>query len=310
MQKSTAEYFTAPCKWVETRRTTLDSIKLRGTDQRNRATISGGRFHGPVQVGGNQVNLYRFSTRHTVLIIALIATLTGTAWLSYHLYTSSDSYRMRAEEVLLGDLKPGQGYYKINQMLGSEPDYSIRLNSGNKLHQYEREWETLQVLEDKAGATLSIGIYAKIPTFRPSTAIGGLNIQINATTIGHVGAPLPPAAANAYCGAHKGGYFEAYYPMPNALGARNLVVGISNANSNINVSQACGIEKASKCEAPDTAPDNRLFESFARCILRSRNAQIIRNELKISALIVTSPGQGVIPDMLYPPDSPEGGGLV
>lgn len=277
---------------------------MRPTDQRRRPSIYGGLFVGPVQMGGSQTNVYNFPARRIYVAVILVAVLGLLAWLTYHLYTSSDGYRMRAEEKLLRELKPGQGYYKINEKLQSEPDYSIKLKSGKTLHQYERQYETLQILVNKAGTTLSIGIYAKTSEFRPSVQIGGIDVRLNATTIGRAVAPFSPAAANAYCGAHKAGYFEAYYPMPNALEARNLVVGLSNANSNIDVSDACKVEAESKCEAPDDPVENKVFKGFAKCVVKSRSAQALRNELKTTVLIVTAPAQEITRDMLYPPDLP------
>jgi hypothetical protein len=275
--------------------------------QQNGDGIHGGEFYGPVQLGGSQVNIHHYPTRRLAIIFGAAAAAAilacGAAWLGYRTYTSSDGYRIRSEEDLVQGLSPGQGYYRINQSLRTEPSFSTRLPSGNRVHQYERDWETLQFVESPSGGTLSMAIYSKDPAFRPKISLGGLTVQLNVTSVADA-APLgSPTAAHAYCGAHKGGYFEAYYPMPNAYRAQNMTVGASNAETEkISLSAPCGALHKSGCEAEPIKYDNELSEDLARCLERSPDIRAMRHQLKASALIFTAPGEKLISDMLYPPD--------
>ncbi|MFD7927774.1 hypothetical protein [Streptomyces sp. NPDC059742] len=198
----------------------------------------------------------------------------------------------------------------MNQLLDSEPSFSTKLPSGNKLHQYEREWETLQFIESPSGTTLSAAIYSKDPSFRPTMSVGGPSIQLNVTTVTNAVPLRSPAAANAYCGVHKGGYFEAYYPMPNAYRTQNIVVGASSAETEtISLSASCEALMKSECDASDSKYDNEVSEEVARCLEKSPDVREMRRHLKVSVLILTAPGEQLAPDMLYPPDVVAGGAI-
>ncbi|MFJ8844195.1 hypothetical protein ACIRFF_14980 [Streptomyces cyaneofuscatus] len=275
--------------------------------QRSGGGIYGGEFHGPVQLGGSQVNIHRHSARRLAVIfgtvVAAVLLTSGATWLGYRTYTSSDGYRIQSEEDLVSRLSPGQGYYRINQALGTEPHFSIKLSSGNRVHQYEREWETLQFVESPSGGTLAMAIYSKDPAFRPKVSLGGLSIQLNVTTLAEASPLGSPTAAHAYCGAHKGGYFEAHYPMPNAYRAQNIAVGASNAETEkISLSAPCGALDRSGCDVRPVKYDNELSESLAHCLDKSPDIHAMRKDLKASALIFTAPAEELVPDMLYPPD--------
>ncbi|GAA2219896.1 hypothetical protein GCM10010400_76690 [Streptomyces aculeolatus] len=275
-------------------------------DERSSAGIHDGQFHAPVQVGGSQFNLYKFSARRISILVAGLAMLGFLAWLSYHLYTSSESYHMRAEEELLRDLKPGKTYSKIDQELGSSgPDYTVTLDSGNKLHQYERKWEVIQVLEDKGGTALSIGVYAGTQKFHPSLEMGTFSVRLNDTTVDRVQerSGLPPEAANKYCAAHKIGYLESY-TLPIADGG-DIVVG-SYADGNLSTGSSasiCDIKVTKKSCYPPLDTD-KVSKAYAECIAKSRNAQAIRNKLQLTFFIVAAPGREITRDMLKPPDFP------
>ncbi|MFI6685591.1 hypothetical protein [Streptomyces sp. NPDC050485] len=122
--------------------------------------------------------------------------------------------------------------------------------------------------------------------------------------------PAAPVSANGYCGAHKAGYFEAHYPMPNAYRTQNIVVGASNAETeHINLSQPCGAMLSTNCVMPADSYNNKLSEDFAHCLAKSPSIQEMRKSLKVSVLIFTAPSEQVIPDMLYPPDVVSGGSI-
>jgi hypothetical protein len=278
-------------------------------------SVHGGEFHGPTHLGsGTQINVHHSPRRPStaaVVAVAVLAGVAGLCWLGRHLYTSGSGYRMAAEGRLLAELVPGQGYYKIQQALGTEPDYSVGLPSGNRLHQYDREWETVQVVESPSGTALSVGVYTKTPDFRPALVLGGRDLRLNSTTVAEALAPFLPVAAHGYCGAHKAGYLEGYYPMPNAYQTRNVVIGVSNARSAaIDTSRACAALSAAACTPPLPKHDNRLSETYASCLLRSQDFSAARKDMAVSVLVFTAPGAAVVPDMLYPPDVVEGGALL
>ncbi|MFF7181128.1 hypothetical protein [Streptomyces sp. NPDC008121] len=283
-------------------------------ERRPAVSVHGGQFHGPLHLGdGPQINVHHTPRRPlttTVVVVAVLAVTAGLFWFGRQLYTSSPGYRMAAEERLLTELVPGRGYYRIQQALGTEPDHSVALPSGNRLHQYEREWETVQVVEGASGTALSVGVYTKDPEFRPALVLGGRDLRLNATTVAEAVSPFLPAAALGYCGAHKGGYLEGYYPMPNAYGTRNVVVGVSNAQSAaIDTSRVCAALAAAPCAIPESKYDNVLSAAYAGCLLRSRDFRTAREGITVTALVHTAPGAAVVPDMLHPPDVVAGGAL-
>ncbi|NDK29405.1 hypothetical protein FSY75_34230 [Streptomyces sp. TR1341] len=269
--------------------------------------IRGGTFNGPFLNTGTQYNVHHHRTSRisTALgtLAALVILITATTVVAIHLYTTSDGYKRDAEQKVVEQLIPGAAYGRIQQKLGTVADYSANLPDGNIIHQYERKWETLQFLENPSGIVLSTGIYAKSADFHPAIKLGGWHVKLNDSTISETLKPFIPTAANAYCGAHKAGYFEAYYPMPNATDARSVVTGISNADTEgISVDRFCKLLVDVHCNAPDSPYQNQVSAAYATCLLSSSSGRKLRQEMTPSVVIYTAPGGSISGDMLRPPD--------
>jgi len=279
------------------------------TDRRRRAggQIHGGTFNGPVLNSGTQINhhYHRSGRVYTVVgvIAALAAVVVPVAFLGHHLYVSSPAQRRAEEQRRVERLVPGETYEHLRATFGASPDYSFKLPTGNVIHQFEREWETVQVLENPSGMVLSVGLYAKDSRFRPVVALGGVRIELNSATPANAVPGFPPVAAIGYCGAHKAGYLEAHYPLPNAMGARNVVVGAGNAETDrISVTALCGDLGASGCQSADFRDGSEISPDYAACLLGTESGRRLRDTQPISVIVHTAPGGAVIPDMLHPPD--------
>ncbi|MGW2698758.1 hypothetical protein [Streptomyces sp. NPDC001340] len=280
---------------------------MTGTRESRNNEIRGGTFNGPFLNSGTQYNVHHHRTSRifTTLgtLAALVIVIAATTVVAIHLYTSSDGYKRDSEQKIVEQLVPGVAYGRIQQRLGGIADYSAKLPDGNTIHQYDRKWETLQFLESSSGMVLSTGIYAKSANFRPTIKLGGWHVKLNDSTIARALQPFIPAAVNAYCGAHKAGYFEAYYPMPNATDARSVVTGVSDADTTgISTDRLCQLLGGVRCDAPDSAYENEVSASYATCLLSSSAGRKLRKEMTPSVVIYTAPGGTISGDMLRPPD--------
>lgn len=248
-------------------------------------------------------------------LAALVALIAAATNFINHLQAPRPPSKLQVEEKMVGQLVAGENYTRLSQIIRVPADYEVKLASGNRLYQYERNWETLQLLVSPSGKVLSVGVYAKTPVFRPRISLGATSEKIaldERLSSQHLPVlpSLLPDRMNAYCGAHKAGYFEAYDNLPNALDARSLAFGISDAETNlINVSAVCSAGTLlSRCGSlvPPSPYDNQVYSTYARCLLSSSIGRSIHYKLTPSVLIVTAPLQAIIPDMLYPPDDVRG----
>ena len=101
-------------------------------------------------------------------LVALIAVVTN---IINHLQASRPPSKLHAEEKMVGQLVAGQDYARLSQIIRVPADYKVKLASGNNLYQYERNWETLQLLVGPSGKVLSVGVYAKTTLFRPRISV-------------------------------------------------------------------------------------------------------------------------------------------
>jgi hypothetical protein len=219
-------------------------------------------------------------------------------------HLKSSSQGRHAEERMVGRLAPGHGLKRLAEIIGSTADRELRLRSGNTLAQYERQWETIQLLADPAGAVISGGVYAKKPDFHPKIIVGRSKLILGRTRMGGVSLGQPPSAAGAYCGAHQAGYFEEYEDVSIGDGGDSVVVGLSDVHSSgIDVADACSLAQLPRCSPPlDNAGGNVMSASYESCLRRSSAAQDLRNAMPISVVIIT-PLQKITPDMLHLPDN-------
>jgi hypothetical protein len=235
-------------------------------------------------------------------LAAALALVVGLPKLFHHPHYSSP---LLVEEEMVGQLVAGMDYARLRHVIGVAADYSAKLSSGNELYQYERNWESLQLLVSQSGRVLSVGIYAKTTNFQPKVrfATAGdtltLNEPVNALAF------IGPYGMNAYCGAHKAGYFLAYPLQPAALGASGFVIGASDAEAPMNIYPACSMERLfPRCRLPPPSSlySNNMSASYASCVFSSSIGRRAFAKIVPSVIIVTTPQQGITSDMLYPPD--------
>jgi hypothetical protein len=236
-------------------------------------------------------------------LIAIIGWVTG-------FFGAKPIPKLQLEEKMVHDLIPGESYSRLNEVIKSSPDYEKKLPSGNRLYQYERPWETLQLVVSPVGKVLSVGMYAKSDKFRASIGIQFPKIVLDKTLISKAVASSTPDRINLYCGARREGYIEAYDDLPNALEARALAVGVVGDldTPGITPSLDCRMDSsfAFSGQCAHLAL-NYVSKCYARRFLSSPYARLMRNNSVVSVVIATARGyQKIIPDMLYPPSDVAG----
>ncbi len=240
------------------------------------------------------------------VIASLISVIAAFIGVVIHVQNSGAAHQRHMEEKMVSQLTAGKEYERLAQIIGSAPDHKMNLASGRTLYQYERRWEVIQLLVDRSGDVVSIGVYGKDKAFHANFRLGGVKIILGETFIGKA---LPdddiPSAANVYCGAHKAGYFEAYSELPLALGGDNIVLGISDIQTIVetvgyDLKPVCTLALLPQCTPP--SGNNVVSAGYARCLLRNSKARQFRRSLPLSVVIIAAPGQEITPDMLIPPD--------
>jgi hypothetical protein len=237
-------------------------------------------------------------------LIAIIGYVTG-------LFSAKPLSKVQLEEKMVRDLIPGESYSRLSEVIKSSPNYEKKLPSGNRLYQYERPWETLQLVVSPVGKVLSVGMYAKSDKFRASIGIQLPKIVLNKTLISRAVAPFAPDRINLYCGARREGYIEAYDGLSNALEARALVVGVvgDEDTPGITPSLDCRMEisLAFSGQCGRHLVLNYVSACYAQHYLTSPQARLMRKNSVVSMVIATAPGyQKIIRDMLYPPSDVAG----
>src|SRR5262249_18925499 len=132
------------------------------------------------------------------------------------------TFEMRHEEALVSQLVPGETSDKMVQVLGSVPDYKEALKSSNTLYIFNRKWETLQLLVDRSGTVLSMGVYAKVSAFQlnlpPGVTLNGPSVSVQEPN------PYSLVSAYGFCGADAVAYYEVH-SSARADGSYSVILG-------------------------------------------------------------------------------------
>lgn len=219
-------------------------------------------------------------------LAALIAVITGVV-LGVKFFTKPSS--MEKEQALVQKLRPGQTVARVTQIMKESPHYSRSLPSGNVLHQYDREWERIQLLVNpSSGEVLSVEIFADSMEFHPKLKSAVGEVVLNRAPVSSFG---DPAYAFGGCGAHSGSYYEAHPNMPGAAGGGSAVVGVTDSHrGSLEIMQgACGLlgpghELAclpGSFEQADAAPVGQID------CLSSPQAVNMRKKVKVTSVILS-----------------------
>jgi hypothetical protein len=211
--------------------------------------------------------------------------------------------KLHHEEGMVSSLIPGDDYLKLLSLIGNEPDFHQSLHSGRQLYVFDRPWEWIQLIVDESGTVLSVGIYAKTDEFKATLVTGTI---VNGPPIGQQLGQQPPAGAVGACGASWGFYFQDYQ-LPDADDSRSVIVGnlpVTDYSTSPNggTPMLCpAFFSSTPCIIAyqnNYAEQMSLSSKLVSCILSMKNGSSMLEDIPTSIVIVTAPGQPVLPDML------------
>ncbi|MCL7430359.1 hypothetical protein [Streptomyces sp. YS415] len=230
-------------------------------------------------------------------LAALIAVIGGGVWA---VKTITKDSAVEEEQKLVQQLRPGHTLDRAIEIMDDKPHFTKRLASGNRVYQYNRTWERIQLLVDPENITvLSVGIYADKTEFRPSFSFGPLRLTINRT-------PYQEAFGDpmfGYCGAHSGSYFEYRESLPDFAGGGSVAVGIHDSRrGNTSMRPVCaGLGKApDDCVLPSEFQEADASTPDHTACLTSPPAGDFRKSTPIAALVITKQ-LGMTEDMFQSP---------
>ncbi|MEU3740014.1 hypothetical protein AB0E78_23455 [Streptomyces sp. NPDC032198] len=218
-------------------------------------------------------------------LAALIAVIGGGVWAVRRITQDSP---VEEEQQLVEQLRPGQTFDRTTEIMDDKPHYTQRLPSGNRVYQYNRKWERIQLLVDPDNiSVLSVGIFADRKDFRPSFPLGRAGeLTLNRTPYEQVYGGRPSQVFGS-CGVHSGDYFEAYSDQNELTAGRRLAVGVhESARGNTDILAVCkGLGKAPEdCVPSDLQPADA--SPGTQC-LTSAPAGNFRKTTAITAYVVS-----------------------
>ncbi|WP_406003370.1 hypothetical protein [Streptomyces sp. NBC_00829] len=242
---------------------------------------------------------WKTAERLLAALAALIAVIGGAVWVVHGVTRDSP---VEKEQKLVEQLRPGQTLDRATEIMDNKPHYTQRLASGNRLYQYNRKWERIQLLVDPDNiSVLSVGIFADRTDFRPSFPLGTESkLTINRTPYGEVLGE--PSRVFGGCGVHSGSYFETHSLGETGVGAI-IAVGIHDSfRGNTSMGPSCGgLQKAPEDCVPSEIEDTGAWRprNNPQC-LTSTPAGDFRKNTAIAALVVTKQ-LGLTEDMFQSP---------
>ena len=213
---------------------------------------------------------------------------------------SSASSTMLSEQHMISLLIAGDNYARLQQIIGVEPDLQQAFKSGTTLYQFNRTWEYIDLLV-KGGRVLSVGVYARSPSFKPVLDADGFFVTVNGSSIVRQTRYSDAIGAVGNCGPSDIGasFFEGF-SLPMANEQSSIILGWVDLGSMPIPQSACaavffaqGLHPA-KCDELDDF--KQLSSEFLGCLNNSKTGQAISG-LGPAVAIVTAPHQPVLPEM-------------
>lgn len=205
-----------------------------------------------------------------------------------------------SEEHMVSLLIAGDDYEKMESLISAPPDFHERLPSGMGLYVFDRRWEYIQLLVNDEDTVLSVGVYAKTSEFKTQVSMGSI---VNGPPVGQL-----PGSLGAYgdCAASWYYYFQGYL-FPAAGNFRSEIIGelpVTDTNLPTVAPAICNV-----LFSPTTAPCfskyahsapsvPSLSSSLVSCIDSINGGRAALANLVPSIVIVTAPGQPILPEML------------
>jgi hypothetical protein len=207
-------------------------------------------------------------------------------------------FEERSEEQMVSQLNPGDDLARIEQIIGSVPDFQETVHRNLQVYVFDRKWEYIQLLVNSANTVLSVGIYAKTVSFTATLPDG---VVVNGPPIRQQLRHQPllgSVGATASCGSWAD-FYEGYREaMPGNL--RSIIFGDMSGTDGDNQSNwnGCSVVSSGNRCVPHLLPIPGLDISFLKCLESSKSWTSIQNNAPSAVVIVTAPGQPIIPEML------------
>lgn len=214
---------------------------------------------------------------------------------------SSTASPILSEERMVSRLIAGDDYEKMKALIGAPPDFHKILASGRQLYVFDRRWEYIQLLVND-DTVLSVGVYAKTTKFKTTLVTGTI---VNGPPVGQQ-LPDDPLGAYGACGASWYYYFQGY-SFPAAGNFRSEIIGelpVTDSDKPLATSAPCkvlGGPALAPCiikyyGSPSTM--SSLNSGLVTCIDSLKDGRATLAKLLPSIVIITAPGQSILPDML------------
>jgi hypothetical protein len=210
---------------------------------------------------------------------------------------SSTTSPIHSEERMVSLLIAGDDFEKMVSLIGAPPDFHQSLPSGMQLYVFNRMWEYIQLLVNN-DTVLSVGVYAKTTQFKTEVSTGAI---VNGPLVGQ-----QPLGAYGDCAASWYYYFQGY-SFPAAGNFRSVIIGelpVTDTDLPQAAPALCNL-----LFSPTTAPCfgkyyhsassvPSLSSSLVSCIDSLNGGRAVLANLVPSIVIVTAPGQPILPAML------------
>lgn len=245
--------------------------------------------------GGLHGHRWKIIERLLAALAALIAVAGGVVWLATKIREDSP---VEKEQKLVQRLVAGQSFNRAVQIMDEQPHYTVRLASGNTMHQYDREWERIQLLVDPANRVLSVGIFAEEPEFRPSFQLGAIKPVLNRDPYSMLSSD--PVYAFGGCAGTSSEYFE-WQTLPNAAGGGSVAVGAHDSGrGSLRMTEVCnGLRAVPRSCIADSFEEARARSAADHSCLTSSHAGDFRHTTAFSAVILSR--ESMTSDMFQPP---------
>ncbi|MGV9253247.1 hypothetical protein [Streptomyces sp. NPDC003697] len=211
----------------------------------------------------------------------------GVHWMVSHFTQQSP---LEKEQSLVVQLHPGERFDRLTQIMGEEPNYSLPVGSGATVYQYDRKWESIQLITDRTKYVKAVVVYAHSGKFQPSFDVGGNKVTLNRTPIQQLSRPDSgfghPGFVFGFCAAHAVYYFEGYPFLPNAAGGGSFAVGATHIYSGDPDVKVCMTLDKLNCP-DDFQPSFTVQGDHAKCIDTPKAVQL-RSEVDVSTIVLST----------------------
>jgi hypothetical protein len=205
-------------------------------------------------------------------------------------------YQEHREEGMVAKLNPGDSFARMTQLIGADPDFRLAAAPGLEIYVFDRRWEYLQLVVNASGSVLSVGVYAKVTSFRATLANG---YSVNGPPVGSQLAD--PTGISGSCGASWYSFYEGSSTGSEVGDLRHVIFGelpVTDTNV-ITTGAPCRLlfSNAPCLRRADTYQPGLSWQ-LLDCLQSLKPWQSVQKEMPSAIVIVTAPDQPIIPAMI------------